>query len=365
MSEFILEKLPRNIKSDYQKEAHKLIAKYDGMVELVDYPEITLDILFMQEASQSSELEGTIATISDILDFNVGAGADLDERKLLDIQEIENYKEALQYCIKESEDKKYNITTSLFKNMQHMLLNNSRGADKLKGDYKQSQNYIGNKYDGAITYTPVSPILTNDYMENLIEYINDIDFQNIDPLVKVAVIHAQFELIHPFEDGNGRVGRIIIPVLLKKYGIVETPFFYLSYYLSKNRDAYIGNLERISSHNDWESWVNFFVGAMAEQAKISMNVLRDLNAIRRDTKEELNKLRTSFSMQVLDFLFRKVKFTSNYFIEKTGINENTARILLKNLVSRDVISIVEAGSGTKSTIYKFDALYAVIQSFER
>lgn len=362
MPNFILGKLPISLNHTYPRDAYNLISKYDGMVEFVDNPEILTTLLSMQEAVQSSKLEGTIATISDILDFNVGD--EIDENRMLDIQEIENYKSALEYATKTVEDQDYKITSSLFKNIQHILLNNVRGKDKLRGDYKRSQNYIGNKYDKEITYTPVSPILTNDYMENLIEYINDDISDELDPIVKVAIIHAQFELIHPFEDGNGRVGRIIIPILLRKYKVVENPFFYVSYYLSKNREAYIKNLEKISSHNDWKNWVSFFVKAITEQSKISMGILRDLNAIKKETKETISELNTSFSIQIIDFLFERIKFNTNYFIKKTGLKDNTARALLREMVDKEIISIEKVGSGTRSSIYKFNALYEIIKRID-
>lgn len=362
MSDFTLERLPLNIGIDYPKDAHALISRYDGMVEFVDNPEVLTTLLFMQEAVQSSNLEGTIATISDILDFNVGD--EMDERRVLDIQEIDNYQQALEYSIKKVEENNYNITTSLLKDIQYLLLGNTRGKDKLRGAFKESQNYIGNKYNGEITYTPVSPILTNDYMENLVSYINGDDSDEIDPIVKVAIIHAQFELIHPFEDGNGRVGRIIIPLLLRKYKVIENPFFYVSYYLSKNRNDYIGNLEGISTNGDWESWVRFFVNAITEQSKISMNILRDLNKIKKVTKEKVSELKTSFALQIVDFLFQKIKFNTSYFIDKTGINENTARVLLKDMVNKDIISIERLGSGKRASIYKFNALYDMIKRIE-
>ncbi|MBL0319190.1 MAG: Fic family protein [Alphaproteobacteria bacterium] len=362
MPDFILKKLPIHIKIDYPKEAYILISKYDGMVELIENPEILTTLLFMQEAVTSSNIEGTIATISDILNFNVGD--EIGERKSLDIQEIENYQDALKYAIKEVEDKNYLITPSLLKNIQHILLDNVRGKDKLRGVFKKNQNYIGNKYDQKITYIPVSPLLTTDYVENLIEYINSSIPNELDPLVKIAIIHAQFELIHPFEDGNGRVGRILIPLLLRKYKIVESPFFYASYYLAKNRNVYITSLENISSHNDWESWIYFFIKAMTEQAKISMNIIRDLNQIRKDTKDKISELKTSFSIQIIDFLFEKIKFDTLYFSKKTGININTARALLKEMVAKEILSVEKVGSGTKSSIYKFNALYEVIKKIE-
>lgn len=364
---FFLEKLPLEldvISSDNHKtlEARILISRYDGMVELVDSPEILTTILFMQEAVESGRIEGTIATITDLLDFKVGKK--IDERKELDIQEIENYRESLVYALHEVKEHSYNITATLLKNIQYILLNNVRGKDKLRGKFKGKQNYIGNKYD-EVTYTPVEPILTNDYIDNLIHYINSDISGDIDPIIKTAIIHAQFELIHPFEDGNGRTGRILIPLLLMKYKIIENPFFYPSYVFAKNREQYISNLEKISKNNDWNSWISFFIKAMTEQSKVSMNILRDLDRIKKETKCKIAQLRTSFSLQIIDFLFEKIKFDTSYFIKKTGIKDVTARALLRDLLSLEVISIETEGSGTISHVYKFDALCELVENIEK
>lgn len=367
LDKFILPKISNdfinNFDISYPKEANRLICRYDGMLEFIENPNILTTILSMQEAVKSSNIEGTIATISDILDHNVSD--DIQNKVILeDIEEIKNYEEALKYVISEITDNNYNFSLRLFKNIQAILLNNVRGKDKLKGEFKTKQNYIGNKYDNKITYMPVAPILTNDYMENLVEFIND-KSSDIDPLVKIAIIHAQFELIHPFEDGNGRVGRIIIPLLLKKYKIIENHFFYISYFFAKNRDRYVTHLENISSNNDWNGWINFFIEAVTKQSLMLISMLKDLNNLIKDTKLHIRELKTIFAVQIVDFLFEEIKFNTSYFIKKTNINSSTARFLLKEMVEMNIISVEKAGSGTKSNIYRFDALYDLIKMIEK
>lgn len=366
MSSFLLNKLPINLPELEVKEiqeARILLSKYDGMITLLESPEVITDILGLSESVQSSSIEGTVATISDLLDFRVERLT--DQRKLLEIPEIDNYKKTLQYAVEEAERTDYLFSKRLFKELQYQLLNNDRGEDKLRGEFKKEQNYIGNKFDKSISYTPVSPLLTNDYMENLVEYINDQEQSSFNPLVRIAIIHAQFELIHPFEDGNGRVGRIMIPLLLRKYKVLETSYFYISYYLSKNRDLYINSLEAISKDRNWQLWIRFFIKAVHEQSKMLISLLKELNSLRQETKEKIAKLQTTFGLQVVDFLFKKVKFTTRYFINKTGINENTARSLLKGMEKEGIVSLVEVGSGKRSSIYKFDAMYKIIQELDK
>ena len=219
MNDFVLKKFPdilNDIDVHYDTNmAEKYLYKYDGMVEFVYSPEVLTTILFYQESVMSSRLEGTVATITDILNYKVGK--DVSEKIEGDANEIENYKDALGYCVREAEMSNFELSNTLIKNIQYIILDNSRGTDKLKGKFKEKQNYIGNKYDREITYTPVSYLHTEEYMNNLMGFINAHD--NLNPLVKVAIIHAYFELIHPFEDGNGRVGRILIPILLKTWHV--------------------------------------------------------------------------------------------------------------------------------------------------
>lgn len=361
MSDFLLKKFPdilKDIPNKYDTNmAEKYLYKYDGMVEFVYSPEILTTILFYQESVMSSRLEGTVATITDILDYKVGK--DVSERIEKDANEIENYKDALGYCVTEAERNNFEISNNLVKNIQYIILNNSRGADKLKGKFKERQNYIGNKYDREITYTPVSYLHTEEYMDNLMDFING--YNNINPLVKVAIIHAYFELIHPFEDGNGRVGRILIPILLKKYNILSTPYFYISYYLSKNRDLYISSLEAISKNNDWSIWIKFFINAINQQTEILIKMLRRLKEIRMQTEDKINELKTQFSINILNFLFKRIKFTTVKFIEETNINASTARVLLKQMEEMGIVDIEEKGSGQSPSIYRFRDLYHMVE----
>lgn len=361
MTKFVLKKFPEVLEDlfvDYQTgDAEKFLYKYDGMVEFVYSPDILTTILFYQESVMSSRLEGTIATITDILNYKVGK--DVSEQIGGDATEIENYKDALGYCVQETECNNFQITNRLVKNIQYIILNNSRGKDKLKGEFKKQQNYIGNKYNREITYTPVSYLHTEEYMSNLMDFINTSD--NINPLVKVAIIHAYFELIHPFEDGNGRVGRILVPILLKKYNVLSTPYFYISYFLSKNRERYISALEAISKNNDWKPWISFFIEALQKQTEILIKMLRRLKEIKISAEHQINGLKSQFSIQIINFLFKRIKFTTTKFIEETKINPSTARVLLKQMEQIGIIEVEERGSGQAPSIYRFKDLYSMVE----
>lgn len=362
MGEFVLKKFPEildDISLDYlTHNAEKFLYKYDGMVEFVYSPEILTTLLFYQESVMSSRLEGTVATITDILNYKVGK--EVSDQIGKDATEIENYKDALGYCLKEAEANNFQLTNSLVKNIQYIILNNSRGKDKLKGEFKKKQNYIGNKYNKEITYTPVSHLHTEEYMANLMSFVNEQNV-SINPLIKVAIIHAYFELIHPFEDGNGRVGRILVPLLLKKYNVLSTPYFYISYYLSQNRERYISALESISKDLDWKPWISFFIEALQNQTEILINMLRRLKEIRLLTEMKINELKSQFSIQIINFMFKRIKFTTSKFIEETNINPSTARVLLKQMEKLDIIEVEEKGTGQTPSIYRFKDLYTMVE----
>lgn len=190
-------------------------------------------------------------------------------------------------------------------------------------------------------------------------FINEKDTLN--PLIKVAIVHAYFELIHPFEDGNGRVGRILIPLLLKKYNVLTTPYFYISYFLSQNRERYISTLESISKDGEWKSWISFFIEALQNQTEILINMLRRLKEIRLLTETKINELKSQFSIQIINFMFKRIKFTTTKFIEETNINPNTARVLLKQMEKLGIIDVEERGTGQAPSIYRFKDLYVMVE----
>lgn len=362
MVDFVLKKFPEilsDIPVSYSTHnAEKFLYNYDGMVEFVYAPEVLTTILFYQESVMSSRLEGTVATITDILNYKVGK--DLSEQIGKDVTEIENYKDALGYCLKEAENTDFKITNSLLKNIQYILLHNSRGKEKLKGEFRKKQNYIGNKYNKEITYTPIPYLHIEEYMTNLMHFINKKDV-TLNPLIKIAIVHAYFELIHPFEDGNGRLGRILVPILLKKYNVLTTPYFYISYYLSQNRNRYIAALESISKNLDWNPWISFFIEALQKQTEILISMLRRLKEIRISSENKINQLKSQFSIQIINFLFKRIKFKTTTFIEETGINPNTARLLLKQMENVGILEVEEKGSGQAPSIYRFKDLYTMVE----
>ena len=237
--------------------ANAAMARYDGLLQSVINPSVMLSPLTNREAVLSSKIEGTQATVDEVLEFE--AGMEFDVEKTHDIQEVVNYRKTLVLASEWLRDRP--ITLSLIRQMHAMLMDSVRGADKSPGQFRIEQNWIGS-YGCTIeqaTFVPPSPLQLQDFLERWETYIAGDD---IDTLIQCAVVHAQFELIHPFKDGNGRIGRLLIPLFLYQKKALKSPMFYVSEYMESNREEYYSRLKGISRDGDWTGWVEFFLDAV-------------------------------------------------------------------------------------------------------
>src|SRR3989338_1678207 len=243
-------------------QANAELARYDGILQGIINPAVLLSPLTTKEAVISSKIEGTQASLEEVLQYE--ASPDVKTEKYDDIREIINYREAMRFSVQWM--KKKPITLNLIKEMHGILLDSVRGKDKGRGNFRTGQNYIGKP--GApieqATYIPPSPLVLMDHLTNFEKYIH---YDEKDRLVQLATVHAQFEIIHPFLDGNGRLGRILIPLFLYEKQVLHSPMFYISEYLESNRDEYYARLKAISEEKAWDDWIEFFLRAIIEQAK--------------------------------------------------------------------------------------------------
>ena len=243
--------------------ANRALAHYDGVLYSVPNPEVLLSPLTTREAVLSSRIEGTLATLGEVLKFEAGEEV-TEESKREDIREIINYRRTLLAAERELKKRPFNL--NLLLQLHGTLLDSVRGRDKGRARFRTSQNYIGPpgaSIEQAV-YIPPEPLLVPKYMDNWEKYYHA---EERDPLVQLALVHAQFEIIHPFLDGNGRIGRILIPLFLHEKGILSRPMLYLSAYLEAHRDEYIDLLRMLDGHETWNRWITFFLGALIEQAR--------------------------------------------------------------------------------------------------
>ena len=233
--------------------ANAALARYDGALLALVNPAVMLSPLSSQEAVLSSKIEGTQATVEEVLGHE--AGEEFDQNKQHDIQEILNYRKAMilgTETLSANADQPLPLRLNLIRSLHQLLMNSVRGQDKTPGEFRKDQNWIG-PYGCTIeqaTFVPPSPLQLFDHLQAWESYMSE---EDIDPIVQTAIVHAQFELLHPFKDGNGRIGRLLIPLFMYSKKILSSPMFYLSAYLESHREEYYARLRAISDQGDWNN----------------------------------------------------------------------------------------------------------------
>jgi len=358
MQPYIPQTLPLE-KLDYQQlfglvgNANAALARYDGLLQSLVNPAVLLSPITTQEAVLSSKIEGTQATLDEVLEHD--AGMVMDEQKTQDIHEVINYRKALSIASEELEHR--SMSLSLIKAIHAVLLDSVRGKDKTPGEFRIKQNWIGAagcEIEDA-TFVPVSPLTLQSDLEAWIAYVQSDD---IDSLLQMAVVHAQFELIHPFLDGNGRIGRLLIPLFLYQKKKLASPMFYLSAYLETNRDEYYAALNAISSNQDWNGWIAFFLKGIAQQADENAAKVKAMQSLYDDMKRIIHEITHSqYSVYLLDAIFNKPIFkTSDCAAQlkaEHGIHEKTTLSLLRQLKDESVLIELQAGSGRRAATLCF------------
>jgi len=337
--------------------ANAALARYDGLLQSVVNPRIMLSPLTNQEAVLSSKIEGTQATVDEVLEFE--AGMEFDSEKVRDIQEIVNYRTALSLAKDSLDHRPLNL--SLLRQMHSVLMNSVRGADKTPGQFRITQNWIGpeNCPMERATFVPPSPLQLLDHLEAFERYMA---VDDVDPLVQAAVINAQFELLHPFNDGNGRIGRLLIPLFLFQKRVLASPMFYLSEYLEAHRDQYYSGLRGISQQSEWTGWVEFFLTAITEQSQANTVRVRNILQLYEHMKQKISDLtRSQYALKVLDALFDRPIFESSDFVARSGIPRNTALPFLRKLRDGGILSLLREKSGRRSAILAFSELLNIAE----
>lgn len=332
-------------------QANRMLARYDGLLQGIVNPSVMLSPLMVEEATLSSRLEGTQATVDDVYEHEAGIAK--PERKN-DIQEIVNYRSALRQG--QEYLTIYPISLPFVRQLHRILLSGVRGEDKSPGDFRLDQNWIG-AYGCSIeeaTFVPPSPIRLPDHLEAWKAYLTG---EDIDVLVQTAVMHAQFELLHPFKDGNGRIGRLLIPLFLFPKKALSQPMFYLSSYLEAHRDGYYRALNGISTALDWNGWIVFFLQAVAEQAEKNIGRVDRIRKLYEEMKNKIqNATHSQFTMVVLDEIFRRPIFKTSDFVKATNIQRPTALGLLRQLKEAGILQELRAGTGRRPAVMEFPQL---------
>jgi Uncharacterized conserved protein len=336
------------------------LARYDQMLKNLHNSEILLAPLRNQEAVISSRMEGTISTMDEILRFEADSENDTEDAKKVrtDIFETILYQRALTNAQKAMVEG-YPLSQHLIKTIHQQLLSFGRGAAKSPGSYKKEQNYLGDKIKHQISFIPISPEKLNDGLELLFKYLGE----SSEPiLVKTALMHLEFEALHPFQDGNGRIGRMLITLILWSSGLISAPHFYISGYLEENKDEYINMMRNVSENNDWESWCDFFFRAIEQQAMRNLQIAESITKLYEEMKMVFAEaLSSKWSVNALDFIFTYPIFRNNKFTSKSGIPAPSAARFTRILLEKDLIKVIEEPSGRRPALYAFEPLLKLVR----
>jgi Fic family protein len=349
---FQLEKLPPNMDLETVKilkksiSANKALAELKGITKTIPNSGILINTLVLQEAKDSSAIENIITTHDELFK------AELDIEKVnYATKEVQNYSRALKKGFELVSENGLLITRYIV-DIQEILENNKAGIRQ------QAGTALKNDATGEIVYMPPQDFDTiSNLMKNLEEYINN-DENDIDILVKMAIIHYQFESIHPFYDGNGRTGRIINVIYLVLKGLLDIPVLYLSRYIIKNKPDYYRLLQEVRTKNNWEEWVLYMLDGVEYTANETINLINEIKGLMNYTKNKMqNEAVKIYSKDLLEILFYHPYTKIDVLVEKLGISRQTASNYLSLLAEIGLLKIEKIG---KSNYYINIGLYNLL-----
>jgi Fic family protein len=302
------------------------LGRLDGLTVNLPNPDLFLSMYVRKEAVLSSQIEGTQASLEDVLAYEVEVAR---ERIPADTEDVVNYVRAMNYGLRRL--KTLPLSLRLLREIHHELMHGVRGSDRMPGEFRTSQNWIGAPGTtlNAAAFVPPPPHDMKTALHDLEKFLHT---EAVLPaLVRCALVHAQFETIHPFLDGNGRVGRLLITFMLVQAGVLGRPLLYLSYFFKANRDAYYDRLTRVRTEGDWEGWLRFFLRGAGEVAKEAAETARQILCLRSRCERTIQQAKTRGTMnalRVLDYLFHQPVVTAAALATGIDVSAPTAHTLV-------------------------------------
>jgi Fic family protein len=328
-------------------KADRQLGRLDMYSEYIPNIDLFISMHVLKEATQSSKIEGTQTNIEEAL---------LDKEDIVldkrdDWEEVQSYIEAMNTAIKKLETLPF--STRLIKETHKVLLQGVRGQNKLPGEFRTSQNWIGGASINDATFVPPVHTSVAELMGDLEKFAHNEEFYFPD-LLKIALIHYQFETIHPFLDGNGRVGRLLITLYLVDKTILKKPILYLSDFFERNRELYYSNLMNVRTKNDLKQWFKFFLVGIVETTKNGIETFDAVLKLKKEVEEKIQKTgnRSNHLLTVLEFLYQKPIVNANKIVELTGVSQATAYKILDELVGLEILK--EITGGKRGKVYRFD-----------
>jgi Fic family protein len=320
--------------------ASLLLGRLNGLTSIIKDPELFVYLYVRKEALLSSQIEGTQCSLEDVLESPIDNIETSKPRLRKDIEEVSNYVSAMNHGLERL--KELPISARLLKELHKVLMKGVRGAHKTPGEFRQSQNWIGppgTTLESA-QFIPPPKEEANQAMYDLEKYIHSGD--KLPPLIKAALIHAQFETIHPFLDGNGRLGRLLITFLLCQSKVMERPLLYLSYFFKANRTEYYARLMAIRMKGDWEGWIKFFLRGISETSQMANQAAIEIHSLHEKDLDKLKEAGASTATLQVFTVFCRFPLATIPEIQKeiTNSNQNTLNRAVNNLIDLNILKQV-------------------------
>lgn len=342
--------------------ASAALARYDQMLKGMLNSELFLAPLLSQEAVVSSRMEGTVSTLEEVLQYEADHEEDGEQAETAhrsEAIEVYFYSRAMSAVQRQMEEGAP-LSSWLMRSAHKVLLRVGRGATMSPGEYKTEQNYLADRIAKKVLFVPIRPEQLTDGIERLFEFIENSEEQD---LIRTAIAHLEFEALHPFKDGNGRIGRMLITLMLWKYGIISAPHFYVSRYFEEHRDEYIDTMRAVSQSGDWTDWIVFFLNGLEAQAQQNLEKAEEIKALYDRMKDVFRDVLSSqWSTNALDFVFSTPVFRNNAFTRKSGIPTSTAQRITKALLEQNLLITVSPASGRRAAMHAFEPLLKIVRS---
>ena len=323
-----------------------MLGRLDGLSTLIRHPDLLISFYIRKEAVLSSQIEGTQSTLTELLLFEIEP-----ETGTEDTAEVANYVLAMRHGLNRMRSG-FPLSLRLIKEMHEVLLRTGRGSHSTPGEFRTSQNWIGGARPGNALYVPPPVDAMTDALNQFEIFLHE-GAEEFPVLVQCALTHVQFESIHPFLDGNGRLGRLLITLLLLERDVLSQPLLYMSLYLKQNRDEYYRLLQKVRYEGDWEAWTLFFLRGVSSTSQRAVSLAKQLLALfeRDDLKLKGTKGRRGSAIQVLACL-REMPYTSpRRLADATGLSFNTVIAALDLLKDLKIVSEV---GGHRSRLFFYN-----------
>ena len=328
-------------------EANRQIGELNAYSLLIPNVDLYIKMHVKIEANKSSRIEGTRTTVEeDLLDVT-----DINPEKRDDWEEVQNYVKATNYGVERIKNG-FPVCTRLIRELHKILMQGVRGEHKTPGEFRTSQNWIGGSMPSNAVYVPPPHTEIAECLTDFEKFVNNEEIDTPD-LIKIAILHYQFESIHPFLDGNGRIGRLLIPLYIQSKGMLEKSCLYISDYIERNKDTYYDLLTRVRTHNDIIAWIKFFLEAVIETSKTAKEKFRNVVELTMEMDKTIMDLpiKAENAKKVIDALYNEPIINRKKLMEITNIRPSTIKDTVNVLLENNII--VETTGYSRNQVFAF------------